>query len=165
MAAVMGLVGLLWALLGGVAEAGKVEDLRYAELERIRAQFANQVHLSAFDLVDEMVYGWTQEPAFADPTPVVLASVTVPVGLGTGLSALLENHIAEVLVAHPQTNVKLVHCPTCTQVTVHSGPTATVIARGIDNPAVWEELGAKSDHVALFVDVEAEGTFLVLRAR
>lgn len=152
-------------LLLGVARAGTVDDLRMAELERARARVANQVHLAAFDLVDEMVWGWREEPVFGTSTPVVLASVTVPVGLGTGLEALLENHLASVIGSNPATNVQLVHCPTCTQVTVHSGPTATVVARGIDNPGVWEELGLESGRHALFVDVEAEGTWLVLRAR
>ncbi len=159
------LLAMIVALLVGPARAGKLEDLQYAELERTRARIANQVHLATFDLVDEMVHGWLQEPPFPQSTPVVVASVTVPVGLGTGLASLVENHLASALVANPRTNVRLVHCPTCTQVTVHSSPNATVIARGIDNPAVWAELGSTENQHALFVDIEAEGAFLVLRAR
>ncbi|MEN0064893.1 MAG: hypothetical protein AAGA48_22300 [Myxococcota bacterium] len=149
----------------GLAWAGPAEEAQLAELDRLRGRSANQVHLAAFDLVDEMIYGWTQEPVFPKPTPVVLASVTVPVGLGTGLQAQLENHISSVLLSHPSSNVKLVHCPTCTQVLVHSSPNATVVTRGIDNPAVWSEIATSTNQHALFIDVEAEGTFLVLRAR
>src|SRR5204863_7824752 len=120
--------------------------------------------LSAYDLVDELVYGWTKQPIFEAPTPVVLASVTVPVGLGTGLQALLENHIAEVLLANPSTNMTLVHCPTCSAVVVHSGPEGTVVSRGIDDPDALVELGGATGQKALFIDVEAEGAWLVLRA-
>ena len=155
----------LIAMLLSTARASEADELHLAELDRVRGQVANQVHLAAFDLIDELVWGWTQEPVFPTSTPVVLASVTVPVGLGTGLEALLENHLSSALTSNPDTNVQLVHCPTCTQVMVHSGPKATVISRGIDNPAVWEELGPQTNRHALFVDVEAEGTWLVLRAR
>jgi hypothetical protein len=141
------------------------DAVQQAELERARARIANQVQLAAYDLVDELVYGWTKNPVFEGPTPVVLASVTVPVGLGTGLEALLENHLADVLLANPSANVTLVHCPTCTAVVVHSGPEGTIVSRGIDDPEALLELGGTTGRKALFVDVEAEGAFLVLRAR
>lgn len=70
-----------------------------------------------------------------------------------------------MLLANPGTNIELVHCPSCTAVVVHSGPEGTVVSRGMDNPEVLEELGSASGRHALFIDVEAEGTFLVLRAR
>lgn len=145
--------------------ATPIERAQQAELDRVRAKVANQVHLSAYDLVDEMVWGWTQEPVFDKPTQVVLADVTVPVGLGTGMQALLENHISSVILKNPTSNVRLVHCPACRQVVVHSGPEATVVTRGIDNPDVLAKLGETTDRHALFIDIEAEGTFLVMRAR
>lgn len=160
-----GLILWIWTALCAPAAAGPVEDARDAELERARGEVANQVQLSAYDLLDEMVYQWTQEPVFATPTGVVLAGVTVPVGLGTGLQALLENHLANLLIQNPSTMVELVHCPSCTAVVVHSGPEGTVVSRGIDNPQVFDELGGISGKHALFIDVEAEGTWLVLRAR
>ena len=164
---------LLWlglCLSGAVgAPAWAVDPLeaaQLAELDRVRAEVADQVQLSAYDLVDELVYGWTREPVFSAPTAVVLAGVTVPVGLGTGLQALIENHLAGVLIQNPTTNVQLVHCPACTAVVVHSGPEGTVVSRGLDSPAVLEELGGGgSGRYALFVDIEAEGAWLVLRAR
>lgn len=164
------LPAMVWVLLGLCAAAparaaSTVEQAQLAELDRLRAEVADEVQLSAYDLVDELVYGWTSEPVFDKPTPVVLASVTVPVGLGTGLEALLENHLNAVLAANPTTNLQLVHCPTCTAVVVHSGPEATVVSRGIDDPAVLDELGGATGKHALFLDVEAEGTWLVLRAR
>ena len=159
------LPALLWLLLGVARAASPVEQAQMAELERARAHVAGQVQLSAYDLVDELVYGWTERPPFGQTTPVVLASVTVPVGLGTGLQALLENHLAATLIANPATGVELVHCPQCTSVVVRSGPEATVLARGIDQPEVLAQLGAETGRHALFIDVEAEGAFLVLRAR
>jgi hypothetical protein len=157
---------LLLALFAAPARAASpVEQAQLAELERLRGEVADQVQLSAYDLVDEMVLGWKDAPVFAEPTPVVLAGVTVPVGLGTGLEALLENHIAAVIAANPSTNIQLVHCPSCTAVVVHSGPEATVLSRGIDDPATIAALGGSTGRHALFVDIEAEGTWLVLRAR
>ncbi len=159
---------LVWLLLApwlAARAVSPVEEAQLVELDRLRAQVAGEVQLSAYDLVDEMVVGWKTDPVFDQPTPVVLAGVTVPVGLGTGMAALLENHVAAVLAENPSTNIQLVHCPTCTAVVVHSGPEATVISRGIDDPAVIEQLGSASGKHALFVDIEAEGTWLVLRAR
>lgn len=156
----------LLALLVPQARAdAPLSDAQQAELDRARAEIANQIQLSAYDLIDELVYAWTKEPVFEKPTAVVLASVTVPVGLGSGMQALMENHLAGVLTQNPTTNVKLVHCPQCTAVVVHSGPEGTVVSRGIDNPSTLAELGATTGEHALFVDIEAEGTFLVLRAR
>ncbi len=163
-AAVLGILFGLWAA-PAYAASPDVEDAQRAELERVRAKIANEVQLTAYDLVDEMVLGLKTDPVFQASTPVVLAGVTVPVGLGTGLEALVENHLAAVLGENPRTNIQLVHCPSCTAVVVHSGPEATVLSRGVDDPAVLAELGAGSGKHALFVDIEAEGTWLVLRAR
>lgn len=154
-----------WLVAAPARAQDPVEQAQAVELERVRAQVANQIHLAAADLVDEMVFGWTETPPFAAPTPVVLAGVSVPVGLGTGMQALLENHLSNVITQNPTANVQLVHCPSCTAVVVHSGPEGTVISRGIDNPEVLSELGDTSGKHALFIDVEAEGAWLVLRAR
>lgn len=161
---------MVWiALASGVAApalgAGPIEEAQQAELDRVRAEIADQVHLAAYDLIDELIYGLASEPVFQNPTPVVLASVTVPLGLGTGLQALLENHIASVIGHNPTSNIRLVHCPTCTAVVVHSGPEGTIVSRGLDNPDVLARLGGVTGQHALFIDVEAEGTWLVLRAR
>ncbi len=142
-----------------------IEEAQLAELDRVRTEVAGQVQLSAYELLDELVYGWKSEPVFPAPTPVVLAGVTVPVGLGTGMQALLENHLGALLLQNGDCNIQLVHCPSCNAVMVHSGPEGTVISRGIDNPELLEELGGSGGMHALFVDVEAEGTWLVLRAR
>ncbi len=161
------MVGLTLGL--SVAAPAHADDpltqAQLARLDQARAAVANQVQLSAYDLVDELAHGWTQQPVFAAPTPVVLASVTVPVGLGAGLEALLENHVANVLTENPTTNLTLVHCPECTAVIVHSGPEGTVVSRGIDDPGVLAKLGEDTGRHALFIDIEAEGSFLVLRAK
>jgi len=150
---------------GPALAADPLEAAQLAELDRVRTQVAGQVQLTAYDLLDELVLGWIQEPVFTTPTPVVLAGLTVPVGLGTGLQALLENHLGGLLTQNPGCNVQLSHCPSCTAVVVHSGPEGTVVSRGIDSPALLQELGSGGRKYALFVDVEAEGTWLVLRAR
>ncbi len=159
------LAGMLLAAAAPAWGADPIEEAQLAKLDQLRGQVANQVQLSAYDLVDELAYGWLQEPPFADPTPVVLAGVTVPVGLGTGMQALVENHLAAVLAANPGSNIQLVHCPACTAVVVHSGPEGTVLSRGIDNPTTIAELGPDTGRHALFLDIEAEGSWLVLRAR
>lgn len=154
------------ALLASLAlAASPTEEAQRAQLERVRAQVADQVHLTAFDLVDELVFGWMTEPVFEGPTAVVLAGVSVPVGLGTGLQALIENHLTEVLLHAPTAHVQLVHCPECTAIVVHSGPEGTIVSRGFDNPRVLDTLGGATGTHALFVDIEAEGAWLVLRAR
>ena len=155
------------ALLAVPAWADPVADAMDRRLLEARASVAAEVHLHAFDLIDELVLGWKDEPVFAAPTGVVLADMGVPVGLGVGMQALLENHLGEVLGANPDTQLQLVHCPACTSVVVHSGPEATVVSRGMDQPDALEQLeGAslQSQH-ALYIDVEAQGAFLVLRAR
>jgi len=150
---------------GSTALAGPVQDAQQAELERARAEIADEIHLAAYDLLDELVMQWVREPPFEQPTPVVLAGVTVPLGLGTGLQALMENHLATALVNQPTTQLQLVHCPACSAVVVHSGPEGTVVKRGVDDPAVLARLGDQTGRHALFVDLEAEGASLVLRAR
>lgn len=159
------LAALALALLATPAAAITPEEAQQAELLKLRREVAGEVQLAAFDLLDELVYRWTQAPPFADATPVVVADVTVPVGLGTGLAGLLENHLAELLLANPATNVQLSACPTCTAVVVRSGPEGTVVSRGLDDPETLAKLGGPGGRHALYVDVAAEGAWLVLRAR
>lgn len=143
-----------------------VKDAQRAQLERLRAEIADQIQLQAYDLLDELVYDWTQQPVFAEETPVVLADVSVPVGFGSGLQALIENHFASLLVKNPRTHVVLSHCPQCTALVVHSGAKGTIVARGVDQPEVLAKAGGLTgSHHALFLDFEAEGSALVLRTR
>lgn len=139
---------------------------REAQLERLRAELGNQIQLRAFDLLDELVFGWMESPHFASPTLVVLADVTVPVGFGSGLEALVENHVSRLLINNPGTNVQLAHCPSCQALVVHSDKVGTIISRGVDQPKALAKLrsGSSGQH-AMFLDFEAEGTELVLRAR
>jgi hypothetical protein len=139
---------------------------RRAQLEDLRGEIAAQLQLQAADLLDELVYGWTQQPPFTLDTPVVLAGISVPVGFGTGLEAYLENHFATLLGKNPRTRVLLAHCPGCSSIVVHSGAKATLVTRGVDNPAALAAAGSLSgSRHALFLDFEAEGAALVLRAR
>ena len=127
---------------------------------------ASQIQLQAYDLLDELVFGWNQQPVFAVDTALVLADVSVPVGLGTGLQALIENHMVALLAKNPRTHVFLVHCPPCMSLVVHSGAKGTIISRGVDEPEALQKARTLStSRHALFLDFEAEGSALVLRTR
>lgn len=160
------LASLTLAALPARADEAELSLAQQAQLEALRAEVAGQLQLQAFDLLDELVYGWSKTPVFANPTPVVLADVSVPVGFGSGLKALVETHFADLVSKNPRGNLLLVHCSRCTELIVHSGAKGTVISRGVDQPEALRELGAlsQSQH-ALHLDFEAEGASLVLRAR
>lgn len=141
-------------------------ELQRGQVEALRRQMANELHLQAFDLLDELVYSWTQAPPFAVDTAVIVADVTVPLGFGSGLEALIENHLTDLLLKHPETRARLAHCPTCSALSVHSDKNGTVVARGVDSPEALKQAGkATGASQALFLDFEAEGSALVLRAR
>jgi hypothetical protein len=141
------------------------DEARLAQVEALRGEVANQLQLQAYDLLDELVYQWTQQPPFAEPTPLILADVSVPVGFGSGLQALIENHLVDLLVRNPGSKVVLSLCPQCTSIVVHSGKQGTTVARGFDEPEALATAGAGAgSHHALFLDFEAEGPALVLRA-
>jgi len=143
-----------------------LDETHRAQVERLRGEIANQMQLQAYDLLDELVFGWMEKPPFGTPTPVVLGDVVAPVGFGSGLEALLENHLAELLLRNPETNVQLAHCPACQAFTVHSDKQATIMGRGFDHPkALARVRGDTGAQHVLFIDVEAEGSTLVLRAR
>lgn len=153
-----------WASLALAADPA--DDARRAQLENLRGEIGGQLQLQAYDLLDELVYGWNQHAPFPTETPLVLADVSVPVGFGSGLQALIENHLVDLLVKNPSSHVVLTHCPQCTSVVVHSGKAGTTVARGFDEPEALSQAGAGSgSHHALFLDFEAEGAALVLRAR
>jgi hypothetical protein len=156
----------LSSLTSVAARADDDQSLQRTRAEQLRLEYANSIQLRAFDLLDELVYQWTLDPPAALDTPVVLADVTVPLGFGSGLEALVENHLVDLLLKHKETHVKLVHCPGCQALTVHSDRTGTVVSRGIDQPGALKAAGATAAaQQALFLDFEAEGTSLVLRAR
>lgn len=162
------LFSLALALLpvSALAAESAVADAQRAHLEALRGEVAAQLQLQAYDLLDELVFSWTQQPVFANDTPLVLADVTVPVGFGSGLQALIENHFAALVVKNPRTHVVLAHCPQCTALVVHSGAKGTIISRGVDEPEALAAAGAlSSSRHALFLDFEVEGSALVLRAR
>jgi len=147
------------------AEPTPNDQLQAAQVERLRRDMTNQLHLQAFDLLDELVYSWTQNPPFTTNTAVVIADVTVPFGFGSGLEALIENHFVDVVMKHGESHVELAHCPACHAMTVHSEAKGTVISRGLDQPGAMKAAGATTGaQHALFLDFEAEGAALVLRA-
>jgi len=155
------------ALSALMPSAGAItpEDAQRAALEDLRREVAGEVQLKAYDLIDELVYRWTQSPPFGEPTPVVVADVTVPVGMGTGLAGLVSNHLSKLLIDNPRTHVVLSACPSCTAMVVHSGPEGTVVSRGLDNPEALSKIGGPGGRHGLYIDLTAEGAWLVLRAR
>lgn len=155
---------LTFALLGG-AHADPVEDAQRRSLEDLRRRVANQVQLTAYDLLDQLVYEMTQAPPFDQPTLVFIADMTVPIGLGTGLEGLLENHLSSLVLANPQSRLTLAHCPSCTAMVLQSGPKGTIVSRGVDNPEALAKLGGADGRHGLYIDFAAEGAWLVLRAR
>lgn len=158
------LVVLLLPVLA-VAQADALEAQKL-QLEKLRGEVADQVQFKAYELLDELVLAWQATPPFALDTPVVLADVSVPVGFGTGLTALIENHFLDVLLKNPGSHVRPALCPACTAMVVHSGAKGTVLARGVDSPETLAQAGllTGAKH-ALFLDFEIEGSALVLRAR
>lgn len=158
------LVALLAPALAS-AQSDALESQKL-KLEQLRAEVADQVQFKAYDLLDELVLAWKERPVFPLDTPVVLAEVSVPVGFGTGLTALIENHFLDVLLQNQGTHVVPAHCPACTAMVVHSGAKGTLVARGVDNPEALASAGLLSGaRHALFLDFEIEGSALVLRAR
>jgi hypothetical protein len=159
-------LGLVLLLLARSARAADAAPEQERQLELLRAEVGSEVQLQAAGLLDELVYQWTQQPPFEADTLVVLAGLSVPVGLGTGLEAYLENHFSGLAVKHPATRVQLAHCPACSAWVFHSAAEGTTVSRGFDNPQSLERAGlASSARHALFLDFEAEGSSLVLRAR
>ena len=124
------------------------------------------VRLMAADLVDEMVYSWSQSSPLAERAKLVLADVAAPVGLDDRFNILVENRLYELLKHNPQINVDVAHCGPCTRLIAKSTPSGTIIARGIDQPEVLAQLQSGSPgRQALSLDFEAAGRDLVLRAQ
>ena len=136
------------------------------QLSQARASVASELQLMAADLLDEFVFGLKTNPVFAARANVVLANISVPYGYGSGLSAFLENHLAELIIQNRDTGIDLIHCPECTALVTHSSPNGTVMGRGLRLNDVLAKTGANSiaKH-AIFIDFEAEKSQLVLRGR
>ena len=146
-----------------LAETTKVE---IAQAEKLRLQISSQIQLLAAGLLDDLVFQWTQSSPFSQDTPLILASLSVPSGMGTGMEVFLENHFYNLILNHAQSRIKVFHCPQCQAYLIHSNSDYTVLSKGFSQPEVLKKLGSSGaiNH-ALFLDFEAEGTALVLRAR
>lgn len=164
--AMLAALGVLGVAFPGWAADESVTEARRAQLEALRGEVAAQLQLQAYDLLDELVFQWTEQPVFEADTLIVLGDLTVPIGFGSGLGALLENHFVSLLGKNRRAQLRLAHCPRCTSVLVHSSSKGTLVSRGVDQPAALAEAGALSGaRHALFLDFEIEGAALVLRAR
>jgi hypothetical protein len=146
------------------AEGTAGDAVERAQAETLRGEIANHVHLRAMNLLDELVLAMQDAPPVQETVAVAIGDVTGPFGWGSGFEALLENHLSDLLTRHPETRLRPVLCAACRSVAVHSTTKATVLARGIDLPDVLSRLGGTGATHALFIDVEAEGADVVLRA-
>ncbi len=152
--------------LGRQALAQQSDDETAQRARDLRAFVASEIQLQAMDLLDELVFSWKEKPPLGPDARVLLVGVGVPLGLGSGLSALLENHITTLMVSNPGTQLVPVHCSECVAFTTVSLPDRTVLGRGYHFEEVIQK---KSESGAvdalLFLDFEAEGPHLVLRSR
>ena len=136
-----------------------------ASLQDLQRRVAGQLLNRAYALVDELVYRWTQAPPFGERRDAFLASVTGPLGLGSAFSARVENHLSGLLLQNEAAQLRLVHCPACTGLIVHARPAQTLVSRGADSLEGLKALGGPEGGLALYLDLSAEGSQLVLRAR
>ncbi len=136
-------------------------------IESSRATFAHELHLMASDLIDDLVYQWTQSPPFDSKTKVVLLAVNIPMGLNARLEAFLENHFFNLITLHPESNLIPVYCAACTSLTTLAQNGQTVLGRGIDVlPDLAKDLGkSEKNAVGLYLDFDIETSDLVLRSR
>lgn len=153
----------MWLMFAPCAQA---DDEVKAELQRVRAQVTNRIQLLAAELLDELIHGWRESPPLPSTSDIIIAQISVPLGVGSPLTAFLENHATELITHNPATGLRLVHCPQCTEMVVQSQPDATIVARGLDLPEALRRITNRTGTLhALYLDFEAEGTSLVLRAK
>jgi hypothetical protein len=123
------------------------------------------IRLMGAELVDEMVYQWLKDPPVTNPTAVVLADVSAPVGLDSRFNDLIENRIYELFQKNPQLQLSLVHCASCLQYVAVSNPSKTVIRRGIDQPEALAGILKMAPHtLGIAMNFESQGRELILHA-
>ena len=124
------------------------------------------IRLMAADLVDELVYSWSQNPPLPEHASLVLVDVAAPVGLDERFSILIENRLNDLVQQNPAIPVDLAHCAPCLRLIAKSTPSGTILSRGIDQPEVLAQLlTTMPGKQALSLDFEAAGRELVLRAQ
>ncbi len=62
-------LGLVSSLAWAAPPSPEVAEQQRAQMEKLRGEIASQLQLQAYDLLDELVYGWTQQPVFELETP------------------------------------------------------------------------------------------------
>jgi hypothetical protein len=118
------------------------------------------------DLVDELVHDWELHPPFSSPELASIAEINSPIGLDDRFSVIIENHLIDLLVKIPATNLRLARCSACMKMVVKSTKAGTYIGRGIDQPELLKELSSSGgSRKGLSLSFEAEGRALVLRAQ
>ncbi len=133
--------------------------------ERTRAEMANSLQFYAQDLLDELVYQWTKNPPLRESTRVVVMGVNVPIGLNAQLAIMLEDHFFELLLKNPKAGLRPVHCIACVALVSRSTDNGVIIGRGSQVLPMDKHLPQVNADHALYIDIEAEGSRLVLRAR
>ncbi len=126
--------------------------------------FSN-IRLMGTDLVDEMIYSWTQHPPLPNKTSLILAEISAPVGLDERFRSTVENRLYKLLEENPQLETSLNYCSVCQQFVAYSNPEKTIMSRGIDQPQVIENLVKENrSNYGLSLHFEAVARSLVLRA-
>ncbi len=144
---------------------------RYAEgqtmalTERTRAEMANEIQFYAQDLLDELVYQWAKNPPLPETSRVVVMGINVPVGMNAQLAIMLEDHFFELLLKNRKTGLQPVHCVPCAAVVTKTTDRGTIIGRGSQVLPLSQLMPQQNADLALYLDIEAEGSKLVLRAR
>lgn len=155
-------VGFCWLILLMSAQAlGNPK----AVSERTRAEMAHELQFYAQDLLDELIYQWAKNPPLPEASRVVVMGINVPIGLNSQLSIMLEDHLFELLLKNPKTGLKPVHCVACSALVTRTSESGTVIGRGTQILPLTQLMPPQNADLALYLDIEAEGSKLVLRAR
>ena len=143
-----------------------VADAQRAQIEALRGQVAAQIQLQAYDLLDELVFGWNQQPVFAVETPWCSPTSACRWAWAPGCRRSSRTTWWRSWRRTP--------APTCSSCIARPACRwwSTREPRGPSSRAGWTSRRrcrrpgplSTSRH-ALFLDFEAEGAALVLRAR
>jgi len=157
------LVILLVLPLNFIGGGKSLADDKSQTVERARGVVALKLHLMAADLLDELIFRWSQNPPLGVPSKVVLMNIQNPMGLNAEFSTFLENHLFQLLIHNPSSFIIPTHCDSCNVLTAYSNADQTVITRGAKIPHI---MTAENNAIyALYLDFNLERQNLVLRSR
>jgi len=159
--------GLIFCVLGFCPALGQEMDPEILDqMDHLREQLGARLEIQAAELLDQFVFELASEPPFSSPTPVVIAMISTPIGTNHAFGVFIENHLYDVLLKNPKANLVPIHCSICMSTIVKSTPKGTVLYPAGSQLMMSEDLKTQSNvKAALYLDLEAQGTELVLRTR